>query len=109
MDETPVWADMVSDMTVDKTGAPTITMKSTGHEKCCVSVCLTAKADRSKLKPFIVFKNAKRETKALSEEFKTRCVIVSSSNGWMNDDLTMEYTKEVLGTVRKVYEIYPSS
>ena len=89
---------MVSDTTVDKTGARTITMKSTGHEKCRVSVCLTAKADGSKLKPFIVFKNAKRETKALSEEFKTRCVIVSSSNGWMNDDLTMEYTKKVLGT-----------
>ena len=60
MDETPVWADMVSDTTVDKTGARTITMKSTGHEKCRVSVCLTAKADGSKLKPFIVFKNAKR-------------------------------------------------
>ena len=98
MDETPVWADMVSDTTVDKTDAPTITMKSTGHEKCRVSVCLTAKVDRSKFKPFIVFKNAKRETKALSEEFKMRCVIVSSSNGWMNDGLTMEYTKKVLGT-----------
>ena len=98
MDETAVWADMVSDMTVDKTGARTITRKSTGHEKCRVSVYLTAKVDGSKLKPFIVFKNAKRETKALSKEFKTRCVIVSSSNGWMNDDLTMEYTKKVLGT-----------
>ena len=98
MDETPVWADMVSDTTVDKTGARTITMKTTGHEKCRVSVCLTAKADGSKLKPFIVFKNAKRDTKALNEEFKTKCVIVNSSNGWMNDDLTLEYTKTVLGT-----------
>ena len=98
MDETPVWSDMVSDTTVDKTGARTITMKSTGHEKYRVSVCLTAKTDGSKLKPFIVFKNAKRETKALIEEFKTRCVIVSPSNGWMNDDLTMEYTKKFLGT-----------
>ena len=62
MDETAVWADMVSDTTVDKTGTRTITMKSTGHEKCRVSVCLTAKADGSKLKLFIVFKNAKRET-----------------------------------------------
>ena len=32
MDKTAVWADMVSDMTVDKTGTCTITMKSTGHE-----------------------------------------------------------------------------
>ena len=98
MDETAVWADMVSDMTVDKTGTCTITMKSTGHEKRHVSVCLTAKADGSKLKPFILFKNAKHETRVLSKEFRTQCVIVSSSNGWMNDDLTMEYTKKVLGT-----------
>ena len=94
MDETAVWEDMVSDMTVDKTGARTITVKSTGHEKCLVSICLTAKADGSKLKRLIVFKNAKRETKALCKEFKTRCVIVSSSNDWMNDDLTMEYIKK---------------
>ena len=46
------------------------------------------------MKPFIVFKNAKRETKALSKEFKTRYVIVSSSNGWMNDDLTMDILKK---------------
>ena len=75
-DELTVWADMVSDTTVDKTGARTITTKSTGHEKCHVFVCLTAKADGPKLKPFIVFKNAKRQTKALSKEFKTQCVIV---------------------------------
>ena len=67
MGKTAVWEDMVSDTTVDKTGALTITMKSTGHEKCHISACLTAKADGSKLKPFIVFKNAKRETKALSK------------------------------------------
>ena len=94
MDETAVWVDMVTDTTVDKKGVRTITIKSTGHEKCCVFVCLTAKVDGSKLKTFIVFKNAKRQTKALSKEFKTRCMIVSSSNGWMNDDLTMNIPKK---------------
>ena len=98
MGETPAWTVMVSDTTVDKTGSRKITMKSKVHEKCRVSVCLTAKADGSKLKPFIVFKDAKCETKALSKEFKARSVIVSSCNGWMNDDLTTEYTKKVLGT-----------
>ena len=57
--------------TVDKTGARTVAMKSTGHEKCQVSVCLTAKADGMKLKPFIVLKNAKREAKTFNGEFKT--------------------------------------
>ena len=45
MDETPVWMDMVSDTTVDKTGSRTV--------------------------PFIVFKSAKREAKSLNEEFKS--------------------------------------
>ena len=36
MDETGVWADMVSDTTVDKTGTRTITMKSTGHKMLCL-------------------------------------------------------------------------
>ena len=31
MDEKPVWLDMVSNTTVDKTGARTVTMKSTGY------------------------------------------------------------------------------
>lgn len=56
MDETPVWSDMVSQTTVDASGKKTITIKSTGHEKSRVSVCLAAKADGTKLKPMIVFK-----------------------------------------------------
>ena len=94
MDDAPVWSDMVSDTTVDKTGTCSVTMKSADHEKCRVSVCLTAKTDGIKLKPFIVFKNAKRQTKTLNNEFKTRCGIVTSSNGWMNNDLTIEYAKK---------------
>ena len=54
MGETPVWSDMVSQTTVDRVGKRTITMKTTGHEKCRVSVCLAAKADGTKLKPFVV-------------------------------------------------------
>ena len=96
MDE-PV-ADMVSDMTVEKTGARTVTMKSTGHEKVQVSVCLTAKSDGTKLKPFIVFKGAKRDSKALNEQYRLRCVVASTPNGWMNTDLTQEFVKTVLGT-----------
>ena len=36
-----------------------MTVKTTGKEKTCVPVCLTAKADGTKLAPFIVFKGAK--------------------------------------------------
>ena len=46
-----VWDDMVSNTTVDDVGAKSIFMKTTGHEKVMVSVCVAAKADGTKLKP----------------------------------------------------------
>jgi hypothetical protein len=45
-----------------------------------------------------VFKGAKRESKSLNDEFKARCVIATSSNGWMNTDLTIECTRKILGS-----------
>ena len=45
MDETPVWSDMVSQTTVNRVGKRTITMKTTGHEKCRVSDCLAEKVE----------------------------------------------------------------
>ena len=62
-----------------------------------VSVCLAAKADGTKLKPFVVFCAAKRESKPLDEEFKYRCVVKSSGNAWMNKKLTTIWVKRVLG------------
>ena len=74
-----------------------IRLKTTGHEKSKVSVCLTAKADGTKLKPFIVFPGAKKETKQLNEEFKNKCYVVSPVNGWMNEDLTRDWVRGVSG------------
>ena len=88
MDQTAVWQYMLSSTTVDNVGEKSIRLKTTGHERSKVSICLTAKADRIKLKPFIVFLGAKRETKQLNEEYKNRCYVASSVNGWMNEDLT---------------------
>ena len=62
-----------------------------------MSVCLTAKADGRKLKPFIAFQGARREATALNEEFKNRCVVASSSNQWMNEELVLKFLRQVLG------------
>ena len=77
MDQTAVWQYMLSSTTVDNVGEKSIRLKTTGHERSKVSVCLTAKADGIKLKPFIVFLGAKRETKQLNEEYKNRCYVAS--------------------------------
>ena len=55
MDETAVWADMASGTTVESKGTRTVCLKTTGHEKRKVSVCLAVKADGSKMKPMTVF------------------------------------------------------
>lgn len=97
MDETPVWCDMVAETTIDAVGKKSITLKTTGHEKPRVSVCLAAKADGTKLKPMVVFKGAKRESAALNEEFKRRAVVATSVNGWMDTELTRTWINSVRG------------
>ena len=87
---------MISGTTVAK-GTKTIRMKTTGHEKSKVSVCLTANADGKRLKPFTVLTVAKREVKELNEHFKRKCFLASTCNGWMNDELTAEYLREIVG------------
>ena len=43
MEETSVLNDMVSNTTIDKQGAKSVCLRTTGHEKCMVSACLAAK------------------------------------------------------------------
>ena len=65
MDETAVWFDMVGSTAVETCGACSVRLKTTGHEKSHLTVVLAAKADRIKLKPFVVFKGGVREVKAM--------------------------------------------
>ena len=79
------------------TGAKDVPMKYIGHEKVCVSVCLAAKFDGIKGKPFIVFGAARRESKSLHDEYKRQCSVASSSNAWMEEELTLRWCDEVPG------------
>ena len=88
---------MISETTIDKTGKKSITLKTTDHEKATVSVCLAAKADRTKLKPMAVFKGVKWEVAALNQEFKHKAVIATSDNAWMNAELTQVWINSVFG------------
>ena len=81
---------MVTNTTVESVGKMDIPMKTTGHEKVRLSVWLAAKEDRKKMKPFIVFAAAKRESKALHEE---------SRYEWMNEEFKLRRINEVIGKV----------
>uniref|UniRef100_A0A1X7UMU3 HTH CENPB-type domain-containing protein n=1 Tax=Amphimedon queenslandica TaxID=400682 RepID=A0A1X7UMU3_AMPQE len=85
MDETACWLEMPGDTTVATTGARSVPLK-------------TAEADGKKLKPFIVFKG---KGTRLIKELQTipGVVVVFSQNGWMNDDLTCDYMKKIVGSL----------
>ena len=42
MDETAIWADMPGNTTVEKIGATSVPLLTTGHEKERITVCLSA-------------------------------------------------------------------
>ena len=71
-------------------------MKTTGHEKDHFTVVLTARADGKKMKPYIVFKG--KGTRLIKQLQSIPDVVVAfSSNGWMNDTLTTDYLKKIIG------------
>ena len=87
---------MAADGTVDFVGNKSVLIKTTGYEKSRVTVALAAKANGSKLLPFIVFKG-KRVNKGLQ---KVICVVCAySGNGWMNEDLPHTWLNKVWGTL----------
>ena len=64
-----------------------LSLKTSGHEKDHYTVVLSAKADRTKLKPFVVYKG--KGTRIIKDLQKIQGNVVKfSANGWLNDDLT---------------------
>ena len=86
---------MSSETTVAFTGAHSVPLKTTGHEKNHFTNILTAKADGTKLKPFVVFKG--KDTQLIKSLEKIRRIVRFSKNGRMNDALTVEYLNSLIG------------
>ena len=71
MDETPVWADMVSTVTVKDSRKKTVTVKPTGRDESHVLVCFAVKIDGTKLPPSLSSRGQKQEAVSLDVETKT--------------------------------------
>ena len=56
MDETAVFFENPSSRTITRRGEHTVSMATTGHEKTCVTVILSATSDGRKKKPLVIFK-----------------------------------------------------
>ena len=87
MDETP----MPSARTIESVGAKTVPIKTTGHEKQRITVCLAVRGDGTKLPPFVVISGAKVPKTINYKGVKVVC----SKSGWMNDVLTLQWVKEI--------------
>ena len=79
MDETAIWADMPGNSTIEVRGAHTVQIATTGHDKQRITICLVFKGKR-----------IPKETSNVHA-----AVIKMSDNGWMNEDLTMEWIATV--------------
>ena len=88
MNKAACWMDRPSDTTVAVMDARLVPLKTTGHEKDHFTVILTAHR-------FVVFK---RKGTWLFKELQNipGIVVCFSSNGWKNDQLTIEYLKDHL-------------
>ena len=94
-DETAVWIDPIQNTTIEKTGAKSVPIFSSGYHKAKFTVLLAAKADGSKLKPFIILKG-KRLPLALKDVKEAR--IMMMKNGWLSEEAAIDWIKNVWGS-----------
>jgi len=97
MDETPIWADVPSATTIDRRGVQAVPIRTTGHEKNRLTVCLAVKADGTKMTPYVVIQ-AKKFKKELADI--SGVIVAATPNGWMNDNLAADW-------VEKFGQIFP--
>ena len=81
MDETPTWFDMPSSRTMNKAGAKTVFVRTSGHEKVRFTTVLGCMADGTKLKPMVIFKGKTMP----KENFPPGIVVHVHPKGWMDE------------------------
>ena len=74
----------------------TVPIKSTGHEKQRITVCLEVKADGYKMKAFAVIPGKKVKSEVATIK---GAIVKCSANGWMNDELTHDWVSQVRGNL----------
>lgn len=90
-DQTPVFFDMPTSVTVHKRGDKSVIVKSTGNEKSRVTVMLTCLADGTKLPPYVILKR-----KTLPKDPMPAGIIVrAQEKGWMESRLVVDWLKVV--------------
>uniref|UniRef100_A0A3Q3FBL7 HTH CENPB-type domain-containing protein n=1 Tax=Labrus bergylta TaxID=56723 RepID=A0A3Q3FBL7_9LABR len=92
-DQTPVYFDMPTSVTVNKKGEKSVLVRSTGNERSRVTVMLTCLADGSKLLPYVILK---RKT-VPKEPMPAGIIVRAQEKGWMETGLVVDWLKVVWG------------
>lgn len=98
MDETECWIDILKP-NVTHVNAASVPVTPTDNKKILFTVILAAKADGTKLKPYIVFKELQREEQKnllLKSQETTDVIVRCSENGCMDDHLTSDWLEQVI-------------
>jgi hypothetical protein len=82
-----VYFDMPPNHAVDDTGAKSVAVKTSGHEKMRVTIMLAVLADGNKLPPYVIL-NRKNMTK---EQLPRGIIVRCQSKGWMTSDLMKDW------------------
>lgn len=90
-DQTPVYFDMPSSVTVNKKGAKSVIVKTTGNEKSRMTVMLCVLADGRKLPPYVVLRRKTMPKENLPRGVIFRC----QEKGWMDQALVLDWLKVV--------------
>jgi hypothetical protein len=90
MDETPVYFDMTTNLTVNQKGAKTVQIKTTGNEKNRFTCVLSVLANGEKLLPMVIFKG-----KRLPKDLPRNIIVEMSEKGWMNEKLMQVWLNKV--------------
>ncbi len=95
-DETGVWLDSTSPTSIAPKGSKEVAVKHAGYDELRLTVILTAKADGSKLKSYVIL-NRKKPVPEVIKKFEKKLVLAWAGKSWMGDTLTEDYLRRVIG------------
>ena len=84
---------MPSSVTVDKKGAKSVLVRSTGSEKSRITVMIGVTADGRQLLPYVILK---RKTLP-KEQLPAGIIFRAQEKGWMTEELMADWLKVVWG------------
>ncbi len=90
MDETPIFFDMVGNVTVEAKGNKTVHIRTTGNEKNRFTCVLSVLANGTKLLPMVIFKG-----KRLPHNLPLGIIVQMQEKGWMDEQIMRLWIKKV--------------